>query len=105
PLSRTVKVTTTIGTNYATDDYMTSFFGVNAAQSKASGLPVYSPSAGFKDAYVGAVGTIDLDERWTLMLIGRYSRLIGDAADSPIVETENQFYGGAALTYKFSLGR
>ena len=39
------------------------------------------------------------------MLIGRYARLIGDAADSPIVESENQFYGGAALSYKFSLGR
>ena len=29
------------------------------------------------------------------MLIGRYAHLIGDAADSPIVETESQFYGGA----------
>ncbi len=48
---------------------------------------------------------IDLNDRWTLMLIGRYAHLIGDAADSPIVETENQFYGGAALSYKFSIGR
>ena len=100
-----VKLTTTLGTNYATDDYMTSFFGVTAFQSAASGLPVYLPSAGFKDVHIGAVGTIDLNDRWTLMLIGRYSRLIGDAADSPIIETENQFYGGAALSYKFNLGR
>lgn len=105
PITSSFKVTTTVGTNYADDDYMTSLFGVNTFQSKASGLPVYLPSAGFKDVYIGAVGTIDLNDRWTLMLIGRYSRLIGDAADSPIIETENQFYGGAALTYKFSLGR
>ena len=102
PLARGVKLTTTVGTNYATDDYMTSFFGVDTFQSKASGLPVYLPSAGFKDVHVGTVGTIELNDRWTLMLIGRYARLIGDAADSPIIETENQFYGGAALTYKFS---
>lgn len=106
-LAPNVKLTTSIGTNYALDDYMTSFFGVTAAQSAASaaGLPVYLPSAGFKDVYVGANAAIDLNDRWTLMLIGRYARLIGDAADSPIVESENQFYGGAALSYKFSLGR
>ena len=34
-LSPTVKLTTSIGTNYATDDYMTAFFGVNAVQSTA----------------------------------------------------------------------
>jgi MipA family protein len=104
-LSPTVKLTTSVGTNYATDDYMTSFFGVNALQSKASGLPVYSPSAGFKDVYIGATAAVDLSDRWTLLLIGRYAHLIGDAADSPIVETESQFYGGAALSYKFSIGR
>jgi outer membrane scaffolding protein for murein synthesis (MipA/OmpV family) len=104
-LAPSVKLTTGIGTNYATDDYMTAFFGVNAAQSVASGLPVYNPSAGFKDVYIGATAAIDLNDRWTLLLIGRYAHLIGDAADSPIVETESQFYGGAALSYKFSLGR
>ncbi len=104
-LSPTVKLTSSIGTNYATDDYMTAFFGVNAAQHTASGLPVYNPSAGFKDVYIGATAAIDLNDRWTLMLIGRYAHLVGDAADSPIVETESQFYGGAALSYKFSIGR
>ena len=84
---------------------MTSFFGVSAAQSINSGLPEYRPDAGFKDVYVGATASIDLTDRWTLLLMGRYSRLVGDAADSPIVETENQFYGGAALSYKFNWGR
>src|SRR6185369_8009026 len=49
---------------------------------------------GFKDIYVGATATIDLSDRWALHLIGRYAHLIGDAADSPIVETESQLYGG-----------
>jgi MipA family protein len=97
------KLTASLGANYATEDYMTSFFGVTAAQ--AVNLPTYSPDAGFKDVYVGATASIDLTDRWTLLLMGRYSRLIGDAADSPIVETENQFYGGAALSYKFNWGR
>jgi len=101
--SAAVKLTTSIGTNYALQDYMTAFFGVDALQSKASGLAIYQPSAGFKDIYAGVTATMDLSDRWSLLLIGRYSRLIGDAAESPIVETENQLYGGLALSYKFNL--
>lgn len=98
-----LKLTTDVGTNYASDDYMTSFFGVGAPQSLASGLPVYRPSDGFKDVYAGVTAAIDLDEHWSLMLIGRYAHLIGDAADSPIVESESQLFGGLGVAYKFNL--
>jgi outer membrane scaffolding protein for murein synthesis (MipA/OmpV family) len=95
-LSPTLKLTTAVGTNYATEEYMTAFFAVPH---------VYAPEAGFKDVYVGATAAIDLSDRWSLLLIGRYSHLIGDAADSPIVETESQLYGGLALSYKFDWNR
>jgi outer membrane scaffolding protein for murein synthesis (MipA/OmpV family) len=95
-LSRTVKLTAGLGTNYATQEYMTAFFAVPGT---------FAPDAGFKDVYVGATAAIDLSDRWSLLLIGRYSHLLGDAADSPIVETENQLYGGVALSYKFDWGR
>jgi outer membrane scaffolding protein for murein synthesis (MipA/OmpV family) len=75
---------------------MTAFFAVPHA---------YAPEAGFKDVFVGATATIDLSDRWSLLLIGRYSHLLGDAADSPIVETENQLYGGLAVSYKFNWSR
>jgi len=94
-LSPRFKLITSIGTNYATQDYMTAFFGTG----------LYAPDAGFKDIYVGATAAIDLTDRWSLLLIGRYAHLIGDAADSPIVETESQLYGGVALSYKFSAAR
>ena len=64
------KLTASLGANYATEDYMTSFFGVSAAQSVSSGLPAYSPDAGFKDVYVGATASIDLTDRWTLSAHG-----------------------------------
>jgi outer membrane scaffolding protein for murein synthesis (MipA/OmpV family) len=95
-LSPTVKLTAGVGTNYATQEYMTAFFAVPG---------VYAPDAGFKDVYVGATAAIDLSDRWSLLLIGRYSHLLGDAADSPIVETESQLYGGLALSYKFDWSR
>jgi MipA family protein len=94
-LSPKIKLTTGIGTNYATQDYMTAFFSTAA----------FDAEAGFKDVFVGATASIDLSDRWTLHLIGRYSHLIGDAADSPIVETESQLYGGLALSYKFDWAR
>ena len=94
-LSPTFKLTAGIGTNYADDDYMTAFFAA----------PGYEPDAGFKDVHLGATATLDLSDRWSLHLIGRYAHLIGDAADSPIVETESQLYGGLALSYKFDWKR
>ncbi len=94
-LSPTFKLTAGIGTNYADDDYMTAFFAA----------PGYEPDAGFKDIHVGATATLDLSDRWSLHMIGRYAHLIGDAADSPVVETESQLYGGLALSYKFDWKR
>ena len=94
-ISPTFKLTAGIGTNYADDDYMTAFFAA----------PGYEPDAGFKDIHVGATATLDLSDRWSLHLIGRYAHLIGDAAGSPIVETESQLYGGLALSYKFDWKR
>jgi outer membrane scaffolding protein for murein synthesis (MipA/OmpV family) len=94
-LSPAIKLTTGVGTNYATRDYMTAFFSTAA----------FDADAGFKDVFVGATASIDLSDRWTLHLIARYARLIGDAADSPVVETESQLYGGLALSYKFDWAR
>jgi len=93
--SPSFKLIASVGTNYATEDYMTAFFGTG----------LYEPDAGFKDVFVGATAVIDLTDRWSLLLIGRYAHLIGEAADSPVVETESQLYGGVAVSYKFDLPR
>jgi outer membrane protein len=44
----------------------------------------------------------DGDGYWNVLAVGSYSRLIGDAADSPIVDDEgdpNQFLLGLTLSY------
>lgn len=102
-LDRGRKLVASVGTNIADKDYMQTFFGVNAAQ--AGPLAVYTPSGGFKDVFAGLSASFELDRQWTLFLNGRYSRLVGDASKSPVIDTSNQFYGGAALTYKFDMGR
>ncbi len=100
-------VTATAGATYADDDYMDAYFSVTAAQSAASAanLAAYDADAGIKDVFLGLTSDVPLTDVWTLKLSGRYSRLIGDAADSPIVESENQLFGGLGLSYRFNVGR
>jgi outer membrane protein len=49
-----------------------------------------------------------LTPRWGIYSYAKYDRLVGDAADSPIVRqfgSRDQFSGGLALTYTFGGGR
>jgi outer membrane protein len=96
-----------VGTTYADDDYMQDYFGVTVAQAAVSGamLPAYDADAGFKDVFVDIGATYDIDSRWSLLAGVGYKRLIGDAADSPVIETEDLFSGRLGLTYRFSLNR
>jgi outer membrane scaffolding protein for murein synthesis (MipA/OmpV family) len=101
-----VRMTGIVGATWADDDYMDAFFSVTSAQSDSSGvLGEYDAEAGIKDIYIGLNADVPLTDVWSLKLTGQYSRLLGDAADSPIVETENQFFGGIGLTYRFTIDR
>ena len=94
-----------IGATWADQDFMDAFFSVDGMQAKYSGLNQYDADSGVKDVYIGLSADVPLSQLWSLRLTGQYSRLIGDAADSPIVETENQLFGGLGLTYQFTINR
>ncbi|MDX2287198.1 MAG: MipA/OmpV family protein [Hyphomicrobiaceae bacterium] len=106
-LGNGITATLTGGASYADDDYMDAFFSVSQTQANASiaGLGVYEAEAGIKDVFIGLSGDIPLAERWSLKASARYSHIVGDAADSPIVETESQFSGGLGLVYRWSVAR
>ena len=88
-----------LGATWASDDYMESFFGVDAQQSGASGLQAYNADGGIKDVNIGLTGGYSITNRWRVGGKLEYKRLVGDAADSPIVDDENQFLVGVSLTY------
>lgn len=102
-----VRMTGIVGATWADDDYMESFFSLSQAQVNAAPAfnQTYEASAGVKDVYIGLNADVPLTDVWTLKLTGQYSRLLGDAADSPIVESEDQFFGGLGLTYRFTIDR
>ena len=95
-----------VGATYASGDYMDTYFGVTGAQaaSSAAGLPAFDASSGFKDVHIELGAKVGLTHSLTLMLGGRYGRLVGDAADSPVIETADQLSGSVGLTYLFNFG-
>ncbi|KZD09513.1 MipA/OmpV family protein [Oceanibaculum pacificum] len=93
-----------ISATWADDDYTQAFYGVTASQAMRSGMPQYQAESGFKDAGI----TLDLDyrvtENWSVTGRLGYKRILGDAADSPLVQdrgSENQFSTGLFVSYRF----
>ncbi len=91
---------------WANGDYMDNSFGISAAQSGSSarGFAQHDAGSGLKDAGV----SIDLGYRITenISAFGgvQYSRLLGDAADSPLVAdegSENQLGAFLGLSYRW----
>jgi outer membrane scaffolding protein for murein synthesis (MipA/OmpV family) len=83
---------------------MSSYFGIDAGDAARSGLDEYDADEGFKDASAGATLTYRFLGNWSVAATGLYTRLIGDAEDSPVVADrgdENQFVAGALVSYRF----
>ncbi len=108
PLSRKALVLVFAQATHADRRYNESTYGIDAAQSAASGLPVYTARAGWKSVSAGVAGDVSLTGDLTggLSLIGgvMYARLLGSAAESPVTRiagTRNQWLAGLGLAYAF----
>lgn len=106
-LQRGIRITATAGMSYAGDDYMQHYFSVTPGQAAVSvaRLAAFDASSGIKDVYIGLQGAVPLSEQWTFRFGAKYTRLVGDAADSPVVETADQFSGSLGLSYRLGWGR
>jgi MipA family protein len=86
--------------------YMRSFYGVDAAQSAATGLPFHDAGAGIHSVGATAGALYRLGGGIGIHGYARYDRLVGDAANSPIVlnyGTRDQLSLGIGLSYSFGL--
>jgi outer membrane protein len=84
--------------------YHRAYFSVAPADSLPSGLPAYSAGGGIQAVGITAGYITQFSRRWGLYSYAKYDRLVGDAAESPIVRSygsRDQFSGGLALTYTF----
>ena len=104
PLSKSLDFGIGVGYTYASEDYMSTYFDVDARDASASGLARFDAEAGTKDLTVTPKFVFHFSKQWHLGLGFRYKLLIGDAADSPVVDVQgskNQFLAGLGLIYSW----
>jgi outer membrane protein len=93
-----------ISGTWASEDYMSNRFGISGSDADQSGLDQYDADAGFKNATITGSLTYRLAERWSVTGLAAFSRLFGDAEDSPIVDDRgdaNQLLGGVLVNFTF----
>lgn len=99
-LSPTTSISAGAGMTLADRSYMSTYFGVTDMQSATSGLPAYTPGAGLKTAGLGIGVMTALTPRWIAFANAGASRLLGDAAASPISRHANSATVSIGLAYR-----
>lgn len=90
--------------NWASGPYMRSYFSVTPVDAARTKFNTYKAKAGFRNVGSSIALTFSFAEHWGILIRGRYSRLLGEAADSPIVKSggsADQFFIGAGIFYRF----
>lgn len=113
PLSRSMVASLSVSAEWADSDYHDYYFRVSDAAYTGPApapLPEFEPQGGgFTSAGLNLLLGIDLDGNVAngglgLIVIGGYSRVLGDAADTPFTSirgTKDQFFGGLGIGYTF----
>ena len=108
PLSRSFYVSASASAEWAGDGYADYYYSVSPADSLASGLRIFEADGGLKEWKLGLTALSDfsgdLTGGWAVFASGSYARLLGDFADSPLVEdrgSPNQWMAAVGLAYTF----
>jgi outer membrane scaffolding protein for murein synthesis (MipA/OmpV family) len=95
------------GLFFGSDHFANKYFGVGQTDTplfpNLNGFR-YKASGGLVSIKVPFALTSQIDPKWLVTVAGRYERLLGDAADSPVVSrrgSENQWTIGIAGSYLF----
>lgn len=86
--------------------YARAYFGVSPRETLATGVATYRPDS---MVMVGATGSAhrQLNTRWGVFGYAKYDRIVGDAADSPVLRLfgdRNQWSAGGGVSYTFGRG-
>ena len=80
--------------------HMRSYFGITPEQAVATGLRAYTPGAGAKNVHTGLLITTAFDRDWIMFIGGGTSRLVGDAALSPLSRSTSAWGLSMGIGYR-----
>jgi outer membrane protein len=102
PVARPLTLSIGAALTYGSGDYMDTYFGVNGGNVGSSGLSAFNADAGLRDVRVPLMAIFSFNEHWHASGGVIYSRLLGDAADSPVVDqrgSKDQLFAGVGIAY------
>lgn len=102
PLSVRLTLTSALEAQYGNDRYMDAYFSVDDDESARSGLDAYDAGGGFRSVSASLGLRYQATENVAVVGDLRVARLVGDAADSPIVEDKEQVSVGLGVVRHFS---
>ncbi len=109
PIGSGASVQVSASASFVDDSFADYYYSVSPDQSAASGLPQFTADGGLNSLGLTSIFTLDLDNDalnggFSVYGIAGYSRLIGDAADTPYTSIRgnaDQFIGGVGIGYTF----
>lgn len=84
------------------DTYAQTYFGISPDEAAASAFDSYDPQGGLISAGIQASATYAVNDDWQVIGTIRYDRLQDDAADSPLVQSDDQTTASLVVTRRFS---
>jgi outer membrane scaffolding protein for murein synthesis (MipA/OmpV family) len=106
PLSRTFYLGASASLEWAGGGYADYYYSITPAEGAVAGLPAYDADGGLKHWRLGLVAnqsvTGDLTHGFSIFGAGGYTHLLGDFADSPIVDqrgSPSQWFAALGIAY------
>ena len=104
PVAERLRLRANIDATWASAAYTNTFYGIDATQAANSGLAQYEAGSGIKSVGASLMADYAIDRTWGAFASLRYKRLVGDAADSPIVAdfgSAGQVTTSVGIKYRF----
>jgi outer membrane scaffolding protein for murein synthesis (MipA/OmpV family) len=101
PLGGKFMVSPHVRATWANDAYMQTYFGVTPLQASRSIFPAFNAGAGVKDVQGGVNLVYRMNRHWFLLGDVSVTRLMGDAARSPISISDTSIGAMTMIGYRF----
>jgi outer membrane protein len=101
PLTERLNLGFSLNGIWANDAYMHSYFGVSQQQAAASRFQRYNADSGVKNISASVQANYFISPKWTAVATVIESRLLGDAARSPVVQQRDGLTASVTLEYHF----